>query len=124
MKRNVMHTVGNLVRLWENKCVNMLPLVHHHIADSLAGFHCIAAGLLESSKAHKFTMHWGPVFLKYAYQGQFRIVNYPTALVHIGQVIGEHYETKKVGMAQYKEFMPAFEVANGLRSESADIDPA
>ncbi|KAJ7194794.1 hypothetical protein GGX14DRAFT_404357 [Mycena pura] len=93
-------------------------------ADSSAGFHCIAAGLLESSKAHKFTMHWGPVFLKYAYQGQFRIVNYPTALVHIGQVIGEHYETKKVGMAQYNEFMPAFEVANGLRSESADIDPA
>ncbi|KAJ7220484.1 hypothetical protein GGX14DRAFT_388916 [Mycena pura] len=93
-------------------------------ADSSAGFHCIAAGLLESSKAHKFTMHWGPVFLKYAYQGQFRIVNYPTALVHIGQVIGEHYKTKKVGMAQYNEFMPAFEVTNGLRSESADIDPA
>ena len=69
-------------------------------------------------------MHWGPAFLKYAYQGQFRIVNYPTALVNIRQVIGEHYETKKVGMAQYNKFMPAFEVANGLRSESesADID--
>src|ERR1700761_1246605 len=88
----------------------------------LTGDFCLRADLIDSKKAHKFTMHWGPAFLKFAYRGQFRITNYPAALVNIGQIIGERYETKKIGMAQYNDFMPAFEVANGLRAESADID--
>ncbi|KAJ7434986.1 hypothetical protein FB451DRAFT_1418475 [Mycena latifolia] len=69
----------------------------------------------------KFKMVWGPKFLDLAYKNQFKLVNYPMALADLQLVIGGDFGLKKIGIAQYKEFMPALEKAQ-LNSRDDDED--
>ncbi|KAJ7495246.1 hypothetical protein FB451DRAFT_1387295 [Mycena latifolia] len=71
----------------------------------------------------KFKMVWGPKFLDLAYKNQFKLVNYPTVLADLQFVIGGDFGLKKIGIAQYKEFMPALEKAqlNSRDDEDGDI---
>ncbi|KAJ7484360.1 hypothetical protein FB451DRAFT_1392918 [Mycena latifolia] len=69
----------------------------------------------------KFKMVWGPKFLDLAYKNQFKLVNYPTVLADLQFVIGGDFGLKKIGIAQYKEFMPALEKAQ-LNSRDDDND--
>ncbi|KAJ7495584.1 hypothetical protein FB451DRAFT_1164313 [Mycena latifolia] len=69
----------------------------------------------------KFKMVWGPKFLDLAYKNLFKLVNYPTVLTDLQFVIGGDFRLKKIGIAQYKEFMPALEKAQ-LNSRDDDDD--
>ncbi|KAJ7442426.1 hypothetical protein FB451DRAFT_1414144 [Mycena latifolia] len=70
----------------------------------------------------KFKMVWGPKFLDLAYKNQFKLVNYPTVLADLQFVIGGDFGLKKIGIAQYKEFMPALEKAQlNSRDDDADV---
>ncbi|KAJ7476799.1 hypothetical protein FB451DRAFT_1397033 [Mycena latifolia] len=63
----------------------------------------------------KTKMVWGPKFLDLAFTNQFKIINYPTILEGCSWIIGGSFELKKIGLAQYKEFMPALEKTSQSR---------
>jgi hypothetical protein len=93
----------------------------YNIIDTLAPVqHCLAAGLVDQAKAAKYKMTWNKKFLYWAWRGKFRIINYPEALRAMGQIIGDNYDMKKPGMAQYKKFMPALEKANAPETTAND----
>ncbi|KAJ7462891.1 hypothetical protein FB451DRAFT_1404069 [Mycena latifolia] len=66
----------------------------------------------------KTKMVWGPKFLDWAFANQFKIDNYPTILENCGWIIGGSFELKKIGLAQYKEFMPALEKTSQSRDDN------
>ncbi|KAJ7475641.1 hypothetical protein B0H11DRAFT_2235343 [Mycena galericulata] len=84
--------------------------------------HCLAAGTVVSIKRDKFKMQWQDKFCDLAFQNQFRLIHYPRALEDIQQIIGSSFDLKKVGVAQYKKFMPSLEKANDPRTAREEND--
>ncbi|KAJ7444971.1 hypothetical protein B0H11DRAFT_2249687 [Mycena galericulata] len=84
--------------------------------------HCLAAGTVVSSKRDKFKMQWQDKFCDLTFQNQFQLIHYPCALEDIQQIIGSSFDLKKVGVAQYKKFMPSLEKANDLRTAREEND--
>ncbi|KAJ7495187.1 hypothetical protein FB451DRAFT_1163926 [Mycena latifolia] len=70
----------------------------------------------------KFKMVWGPKFLDLAYKNQFKLVNYPTVLADLQFIIGGDFGLKKIGITQYKEFMPVLEKAQLNSRDNNDND--
>ena len=75
---------------------------------------------MAADKRSGFKMTWTPKFLDFAWQYKFRVVNYPSALENVGQIVGGSFTLRKISVAQYKEFLPAMEKASRPRSGSAD----
>lgn len=68
-------------------------------------------------------MQWGVKFCDFAFENQFRLVNYPETLEQAGQIIGSvTFNAKKITLKQFKEFMPAFEKANNPNLAAAATD--
>jgi hypothetical protein len=83
----------------------------------------VAARAVSEDKRNTLKMTWNRKFLDLAWEHKFRIINYPTALEDISQIIGSNsFDLKKIGLTQYKEFMPAMEKANMPRPEEGEQD--
>ncbi|KAJ7068955.1 hypothetical protein B0H15DRAFT_958035 [Mycena belliarum] len=67
-------------------------------------------------------MQWGPKFLDLAFEHQFKIVNYPPTLEDLHLMIGEAFDMRKIGTAQFQEFLPAMEKANCLQTTRKNAD--
>ncbi|KAJ7073348.1 hypothetical protein B0H15DRAFT_957259 [Mycena belliarum] len=67
-------------------------------------------------------MQWGPKFLDLAFEHQFKIVNYPPTLEDLHLMIGEAFDMRKIGTAQFQEFLPAMEKVNCLQTTRKNAD--
>ncbi|KAJ7204066.1 hypothetical protein GGX14DRAFT_398378 [Mycena pura] len=79
-------------------------------------------GLESEGKSAETTMAWNERFLYLAWKGKFRLINYPSALQNIGQIIGGNYNPKKPNVPEFQAFMPAFEKASSENPEQYDDD--
>lgn len=82
----------------------------------------VAGGALPLDKIMKTKMQWGAKFLDAAFEHQFRLVNYPTVLEDLDQIIGLRFDIKKISTSQYKTFLPAMQAANRCRPTEDEED--
>lgn len=83
----------------------------------------LAAGAVAADQRAAFKMTWASRFLDLAWKYQFRIINYPAALRDANQIIGSSsFDLKKIGVAQFQEFVPALTKANRIHTGDDDDD--